>query len=65
MFNHVISLKSSVERCQHIEKEFSKQNIPYSFLMRFNPNEENEHIIQHVLSLNKNRSDNRRKRLGL
>ncbi|WP_075321564.1 glycosyltransferase family 25 protein [Histophilus somni] len=54
MFNYVISLKSSIERRQHIEKEFSKQNIPYSFFDAFQPNEENEHIIQqYVPSLNK------------
>ncbi|TFI33877.1 glycosyltransferase family 25 protein [Histophilus somni] len=54
MFNHVISLKSSVERRQHIEKYFGEQNIPYSFFNAFQPNEENEHIIQqYVPSLNK------------
>ncbi|WP_075321565.1 glycosyltransferase family 25 protein [Histophilus somni] len=54
MFNYVISLKSSIERRKHIEKEFGKQNIPYSFFDAFQPNEENENTIQqYVPSLNK------------
>uniref|UniRef100_Q0I2Z6 Lipooligosaccharide biosynthesis protein n=1 Tax=Histophilus somni (strain 129Pt) TaxID=205914 RepID=Q0I2Z6_HISS1 len=54
MFNYVISLKSAVDRRQHIEKEFSQQHIPYTFFDAFQLNEENKHILQHyVPSLNK------------
>ncbi|QEH12883.1 glycosyltransferase family 25 protein [Histophilus somni] len=49
MFNYVISLKSAVDRRQHIEKEFSQQHIPYTFFDAFQLNEENENILQHYV----------------